>query len=262
MGYFSIFMHVTLLYNALGYTFPTTKGVRKITDKYFKIYEPPMTEERFFNTNDNQCIFYTGGNGEIPCEIYNSFLSKLSAHNLTVNIINKEIKNNHILIKSITHNKATTLIAHSSGAIEALNTCNYLDNIEKIILLDPVDSRILFDNEQFNKKIYLNYPVEDILFINAKKSYQWKWFPPKMPFVPIGALKPSIIAVPNQNTIIAEKFGHCDILDYPWGKFMHQTFAEGYPDRDESTMERYHEWLANVIATYIKEKKVIDTINI
>ena len=44
-----------------GYSIPTSGSVRKVTDKYFKIYEPPITEERFFSANQQQCLFYTGG---------------------------------------------------------------------------------------------------------------------------------------------------------------------------------------------------------
>ena len=61
-----------------GYSIPSGGSVRKVTDKYFKIYEPPITEERFFSPNQQQCLFYTGGGSEIPCEIYSSFLTKLS----------------------------------------------------------------------------------------------------------------------------------------------------------------------------------------
>ena len=117
--------HFVLLLNLCttiyAFSIPTTASVRKITDKYFKIYEPPMTEERFFSPNQHQCLFYTGGNSDIPCEIYSSFLTKLSEQNLTINVVNTDLKKSHTILQSITHNKPTTVIAHSSGSLEALD---------------------------------------------------------------------------------------------------------------------------------------------
>lgn len=241
-----------------GYSIPTSGSVRKVTDKYFKIYEPPITEERFFSANQQQCLFYTGGGSEIPCEIYSSFLTKLSEKNLTINVVNKELKKSHILLQSITHNKPTTVIAHSSGAIEALDACNYLDNIKKVILLDPVDSRFFFNNGEHEKIIEPRYPVHDILFLNARKSYKWKWLPPKVPFIPFFGLHSNQVKFDNKQCIIAKEFGHSDILDYPWGNIMHQTFSEGLNNRDESKIDDYHEWLSTVISEYIKNDELVD----
>ena len=67
--------------------------------------------------------------------------------------------------------------------------------------------------------------------------------------------------VEHKNTIIAKDFGHSDILDYPWGKIMHQTFSEGLKDRDESKIETYHNWLATIIGEYIKyDSLIVDSI--
>ena len=240
------------------YSIPSGGSVRKITGCYFKIYEPPITEERFFSPNQHQCLFYTGGGSVIPGEIYNSFLNKLSDKNLTINVVNKELKKSHIVLQSITHNKPTTIIAHSSGAIEALKACNYLDNIKKVILLDPVDSRFFFNNGGHDNMIEPRYPVEDILFLNARKSYQWKWLPPKIPFIPFFSLNSNQVNIVNKQCIIAKEFGHSDILDYPWGNIMHQTFSEGLNNRDESKIETYHEWLSTVIAEYINTNEIVD----
>ena len=248
----------TLYYSANSYSIPTGGSVRKISDKYFKIYEPPITEERFFSPNQQQCLFYTGGGSEIPCEIYSSFLTKLSEKNLTVNVVNKDLKKSHIHLQSITHNKPTTIIAHSSGAIEALDACNYLDNIKKVILIDPVDSRFFFNQAEYDKIIEPRYPVDDILFLNARKSYKWKWFPPKVPFIPFFGLNSNQVNFHNKQCIIAKEFGHSDILDYPWGNIMHQTFSEGLDNRDQSKIDDYHEWLTTVIAEYINTNKIVD----
>ena len=241
-----------------GYSIPSSGSVRKITDKYFKIYEPSMTEERFFSPNQQQCLFYTGGSSEIPCEIYSSLLTKLSGKNLTINVVNKELKKSYILLQSITHNKPTTIIAHSSGAIEALEACNYLDNIKKVVLIDPVDSRFFFNNGDHEEMIEPKFPVNDILFLNARKSYKWKWFPPKIPFIPFFGLNSNKVKFNNKQCIIAKDFGHSDILDYPWGNIMHQTFSEGLNNRDESKIEKYHEWLSTIITEYINTNELVD----
>jgi hypothetical protein len=255
---FIFYLFLSICYTTDAYSIPTGGSVRKISDKYFKIYEPPMTEERFFSPNQQQCLFYTGGGSEIPCEIYSSFLTKLSEKNLTVNVVNKDLKKSHIHLQSITHNKPTTIIAHSSGAIEALDACNYLDNIKKVILMDPVDSRFFFYQGEHDKIIEPRYPVQDILFLNARKSYKWKWFPPKAPFIPFFGLHSSQVKFDNKQCIIAKEFGHSDILDYPWGNIMHQTFSEGLNNRDESKIESYHEWLSTVIAEYIKNNELVN----
>jgi hypothetical protein len=253
-----IIILLTLSSNIYSFSIPTTASVRKITDKYFKIYEPPMTEDRFFSPNQHQCLFYTGGNSDIPCEIYTSFLTKLSEQNLTINVVNKDIKKSYTILQSITHNKPTTIIAHSSGSLEALEACNYLDNINKLILLDPVDSRFFFDNENHGKAIHTKYTINDMLCINARKTYKWKWFPPKIPFIPFFGLQSNQVVVNHSNAIIAKEFGHSDILDYPWGKLMHQTFSEGLNNRDESKIDKYHNWLATIIGEYIKNDRLIE----
>ena len=246
------------VFNVNSYSIPSSGSVRKVSDTYFKIYEPPITEERFFSPNQQQCLFFTGGGSEIPSEIYTSFLTKLSEKNLTVNVVNKDLKKSHILLQSITHNKPTTVIAHSSGAIEALDACNYLENIKKVILLDPVDSRFFFNNEESEKIIEPKFPIEDILFLNARKSYKWKWFPPKVPFIPFFGLESSQVGFKNKQCIIAKEFGHSDVLDYPWGNLMHQTFSEGLNNRDESKIDNYHEWLSTVISEYISTNELVD----
>ena len=45
-----LFILITICNDIYSFSIPTTASVRKITDKYFKIYEPPMTEDRFFFT--------------------------------------------------------------------------------------------------------------------------------------------------------------------------------------------------------------------
>jgi hypothetical protein len=61
------------------------------------------------------------------------------------------------------------------------------------------------------------------------------------------ALKKDDVKFDNKQFITAKEFGHCDVLDYPWGKIMHETLSEGVTDRDELKIDHYHDWLADVI---------------
>ena len=221
-------------------------STRKLSGHFYKTYENTELKTK----NDNQCLFYTGGSSFIPGELYNSLLQKIADKNITVNVVNKEIKDQYILLDAITDKKPTTLIAHSSGAIEALKACNYLDNIKNVILLDPVDTRFAFDKENKDKIIEPRYKVDDILFINAQKSYEWRVFPFKIPFIPMFALKKDDVKFNNKHSITAKQFGHCDVLDFPWGEIMHNTLSEGLNNRDELKIEDYHEWLADVIYNF------------
>ena len=93
---------------------------RKLSGHFYKTYQ----NTELNTSNDNQCLFYTGGSSFIPGELYDSLLHKIADKNITVNVVNKEIRDQYILLDAITHKKPTTLIAHSSGAIEALKACN------------------------------------------------------------------------------------------------------------------------------------------
>ena len=218
-------------------------STRKLSGHFYTTYE-----NKDLNTaNDNQCLFYTGGSSFIPGELYNSFLTKVADRNITVNVVNKEIRDQYILLDAITHKKPTTLLAHSSGAIDALKACNYLDNVKNVILLDPVDTRFAFDKDNKDKIIEPKYKVDNILFLNAQKSYEWRVFPFKIPFIPMFALTKDNVRFDNKQFVTAKQFGHCDILDYPWGKIMHETLSQGLTDRDELKIDEYHNWLADII---------------
>ena len=242
-----------------SYSFPFNRvAVKEFGKNTVNIFEPPRRFDSNYIDEFEPCLFYTGGNSDIPCEIYSSFLTKLANQNLTVLVINGEIKNNYKLLREICENKPTTVIGHSSGAMEALDVCNHLDNIQRIILLDPVDNRLLFDKENYNKKIRLDNPVNSSLFLNARKSYKWEIFPPKPPFIPFFEFKSDKLEVETIKTITAKEFGHADILDYKWGEFMHNSFAKGIENRDVSKVEIYHNWLARVIKYFIKTGEKLD----
>ena len=165
---------------------PTRIRNYKISGNFYKRYENIEKACPY----DNHCLFYTGGSSFIPGELYDSFLTKVAEKNITVTVVNKEIKDQYIILKSLTDNKPITVVGHSSGAIEALRACDHLDNVKNVILLDPVDTRFVFDknNKNKDKVIEPRYEVDDILFLNAQKSYEWRVFPFRIPFIPAFAL--------------------------------------------------------------------------
>jgi hypothetical protein len=231
---------------------PARKLEIKIDDKYYKKYAP------YNETEAMQCLFFTGGNSIIPPEIYNDFLTKLAQKNVVVNVFNEDLKKNPLILKSLTNNEPTVIVAHSSGAMDALSMCKYLDNVERMVLLDPVDSRIFTDRDNVNKIYDLNYEkVNEIFVINAEKSYKWKLFPPRIPFIPTFSLTLDKINVENKNKLNVREYGHSDILDYFWGLVMHSSISEGVDNRNPLMIEQYHEWLAELIGTYIQNKTIM-----
>ena len=261
---FSFFKCFMCIASVSAFSFPFNRVALKQQGEYsYNIFEPPRRFDSNYIEDYKPCLFYTGGNSDIPCEIYSSFLTKLANENLTVIVVNKDIKNNYSLLKEICEDNPITVIGHSSGSMEAIHACNKLDKINKLILLDPVDNRLLFDKENYNKKIEITSELNSTLFLNARKSYKWELFPPKAPFIPIFQFKTNKLDTPNIKTITAKDFGHADILDYKWGEFMHNSFAKGLDNRDVSKIDLYHAWLSRVISYFIKtgEKLDLKTIN-
>ncbi len=231
---------------------PARKLEQKIENKYYKKYAP------YNETDANQCLFFTGGSSIIPSDLYNDFLTKLAQKNIVVNVVNEDLKKNPVALKSLTNNEPTVIVAHSSGVMDALAMCKYLDNVERMILLDPVDNRILYDRDNVGKEYDLSYQkLNEIFMINAEKSYKWSIFPPKVPFIPIFSLTLDKLNVENKNKLTVREYGHSDILDYFWGLVMHSTISEGVDNRNPLMIEQYHEWLAELIGTYIQNNTIM-----
>ncbi len=256
-----IILVLTLLASTSGYLLPVRQQLNKVSNYFVKTIEPQLISANSFIENKTQCLFYTGGGSEIPGELYTSFLNKLAEQNLTVHIVNRDIKKNHILLRSITNDEPTTIISHSSGAAEAMESCNQLENVNKLVLIDPVDSRFLTTNifnYGSNKEFDFYYQsLDNVLILNADKSYRWRFFPPRIPFIPFFNINPKIINIENKAIVSAHDYGHCDILDYPWGKIMHETISEGIENRNEDIIDTYHNWMARVIAGFIRSNEII-----
>ena len=238
---------------------PIVTSVKKLNEHFYKTYEPAGT---IYGTHANQCIFYPGLYGTVPNELYQSFLGKLASNNLTVHTLDKKMKNSYVNIKAIVYNNPTTIIAHSSGAYEAIEAAKYLDNVDRLVLLDPVNMRstptigidmsIPFMEKKEDKPIYkLPTSIKEVVIINAKKSYKWTFYPFKPPFIPIFSISPDQFEGVKKSVIETDEHGHSDILDYYWSNIMHNSLSEGLSERDELKIDQYHAWVAKEIASHV-----------
>lgn len=213
----------------------------------------------------HEYVFFTGGNSLMPSFIYSNFLDKLKENkyddseiNNMVTVINNFDKTKPVLEQMLTiytRNPNIIPISHSSGATSLINYCSKF-NIKKAILLDPVDNKQLFDKDPLN---YHNF--DDVLILNAKKSYEWKMSLknpiPKLPFIPIGRMKNNFKKYTEINFIDA---GHCDILDNPYSNFMNNNLAEGLDDRD--SVNSYQRCIVELINLFTYEKLNNETMSV
>ena len=201
-------------------------------------------------------LFFTGGNSFMPIDIYSDFISKLK-NNYDVSVIknsnsnfNKESSSIIEQLFDYTSENEIVPIGHSSGCTTLLNYCTKLKNVNKCILMDPVDNNLNKDN---------TYNFESILQINAQKSYRWKAndnFPmnpiPKVPFIPAFAMDTNKFK--NLTKLTVSEYGHCDILDTAFSNVMHNTFAEGNSNRN--SLVTYREFLVELIEKFINNENL------
>lgn len=185
-------------------------------------------------------IFFTGGSNLMSLSIYSEFLNRIKqiypVYNipLTNNNINKKL---NILNKKY---DSIIFLGHSSGCTTAINNCN--NNINKLILLDPVKTPY-YNNKDINF-------LDNVLIINAEKSYKWNLLPPFIPFIPLFKLNYNDLIIDKNKikVITIKNFGHCDIINRPWRDIMHYTrISLGNNNRDNITISGYH----NLIKEYI-----------
>lgn len=265
------FLFSQLLFVNSYLTVPSIKRyTRDINGTPIKVYEPKNINKK----ETHSIIFFTGGNAIITSEVYTNFLSKLASQGLSIFISPSDLEKTDDLFETISEEYLdVTNVGHSSGAVVAIKTANQNKQITKSILLDPVDSDQLFNSFTFPtlpfiennnlKPLKFKY-IKDLLIINAKKSYEWKVFPPTIPFVPAFKMETDKITKDNVNVnlIEAENFGHSDILNPMWSDIMHKTISKGSDDRDETILDEYHDWLANTISTFIYNSQDPSIINL
>lgn len=211
-------------------------------------------------------LFFSGGNSLMPNLIYSGFIEKLNQIS-NVRPIQNSISyfSNDNMVNQLLDNDITDVntfaISHSSGATTLLNHCSKF-NVDKVILLDPVDN-----NKLVNKEFPDINKFSDVLVIKAEKSYKWSFdklrknillIPNvRIPFIPLGKLDTDVFN--NKTEIIIKDFGHCDILDQPYNDYMHNSFSEGNDNRD--LLPLYKSKIVEIIDLFINNKLNEDTLN-
>jgi hypothetical protein len=247
MKFFSLFLLLSQLFSVNSYlSVPSvTRYTRDINGSPIKVYEPRNINKKATHS----VIFFTGGNAIITSEVYTNFLSKLANQGISVFISPHNLEKSDELFETISDEYLdVTNIGHSSGAVVAIKNANQNKDIKNCVLLDPVNSDQLLNSFRFptipfiqnkdQKPLKFKY-IKDLLILNAKKSYEWKLFPPTIPFVPVFKMETEQLVKDNVNInlIEAEKFGHSDILNPMWSDIMHNTISKGSDDRDETILD-------------------------
>ena len=240
-------------------------------NKVVKVYEPNFIDK----SNMNALLFYSGANSLIPGEIYSNFIKALNYYNYSVIIATNDNSVTKELLYSITNEyNCVVPITHSSGYVNCIKTIYNQEKIKKAVFLDPVDNSALvdfklpslsFDFGKMKIEDELTF-LENVLILNAEKSYKWKLFPkPEIPFIPNIGLNINNFKskYPNVNVekLSAEDYGHSDILDSLWSDLMHATISKGNENRDQQNLDEYHLWLAGKINNFIiEEEEIIESI--
>ena len=213
--------------------------------KPINVIEPYYKKKDIYK-NISCILFFSGGSSFITPQIYNNFFIKLVENNFSVYTPSFKYKNIDKLIDILDQNYKEVIIAgHSSGASVALNNCNNY-KIRKLILLDPVNTRIFNVSSLFNIT-----NINLLIYFNALKSYKITFNPFGLPFIPFLRIKNNNLNFKNLCNISyvnSIDFGHADILDKPYADFMHNTrIAVGNKNRSFDSINNYHKFISNNI---------------
>ncbi len=259
-----------------------------------KIYEPKDLNKK----ESTALVFYTGANSLIPGDVYSNFIASLNNLNFTVNVVtnNNEVTDEFLYDIRDDYQEIVP-ISHSSGVVNAIATLNKQKSIKRAVFLDPVDNSKLVNQKFFDflsEDFYkLNY-LSDILVLNAKKSYfqelklpsfqelyktndsqiVYEWntlldnfqLPTfRLPFIPLFALNLNKLQKINKKVniekLLANDYGHSDVLDTLWSDLMHSTLSEGSENRDQEILDSYHDWLAEQIYLFLNKENITNQID-
>lgn len=203
-----------------------------------------------YSFKTNAVLFFTGGSGYMPQDIYTLFLNGAASQNITCYTYNPSLENIDKLINilSTKHNELS-IVGHSSGCMTALKSIKNADKIKSVVLFDPVDDRIIYNIqnnpyktifEKNDKTINIDN-IDNFVIIKAGKSYKWNIFPFKVPFIPLFELK-------TDNIVFNEK----ELSDCSDIKF----------DNDYEIIDTYYDNNDNVIdiTNYNENDKLNNTI--
>ena len=247
---------------------PVNVFKRKYENQIVKVYEPIDIERKDMNA----LIFYTGANALIPGDIYSNFIKALNNYNFSVNVVSSENSATTEFLYDIRDEyKELIPLTHSSGYVNAVETINKQKKINKAVFLDPVDNGKLFDNSVFSvfsdKETILNH-LEDVLILNAGKSYKGSLFPKfEIPFIPAFGVNVKKLEQSNPSLSVtvetAENYGHSDVLDTIWSDLMHTTLSKGNEIREQEVLDEYLDWLALQIYNFVNkdENKNVELIS-
>lgn len=243
------------LISTSAYVFgPITKYVRNFDSK---LQDINVVEKTNLDMKNTTCIvFCTGGSSCMPSYIYSHLFDNIVSNDISIYAPSLNYQNKNELIETLDKEYNEVILAgHSSGATTAIN---YAKNkiVKKIILIDPVDTR-LFSKKYRNKKHDLKN-LDRILFLNAEKSYKITYNPPGLAFIPFLAITPDILNLKKSCKIInmeAKNFGHADILDIPYCNLMHKSrLAVGNSNRTFENIEKYHNWIKDIFINFSRNK--------
>lgn len=222
--------------------------VESFLPKNVKLYE----NFKLKRSNTPCIVFFTGGSSIMPPIIYSDFIDKLVNKELAVCVPQFRYKNLNSLFKELTSEyKSVIVMSHSSGNTVALNAIENLQDtsINKIILLDPVNTRIQNLDKRYNL-----YGVRYLMLANALKSYKINNDPFGLAFIPFLRISLDTLDLNDEcilKTIDTTEYGHCDILDNSYANFMHWTrISVGNKERD---IEIYKSLLADEICKFVME---------
>ena len=224
----------------------------------------PVFEADGVSEKEQACVlFFTGLNSIIPGEIYGDFLTNMAEQGITTYVAGADVEETGDLLEDLVERYANvTVVGHSSGSVNAINTCSLNKDVKKLVLMDPVDNSFLFDKHR-GKPLKLKN-IEKLLFLNAARSYEWNLSPTEFsaPFIPSFEIKPENLQLKKgeHQTIEASAFGHSDVLDKTWADIMHNTISKGSEDRDENVLNEYKLWLGTIIKNFITDEEYEETV--
>lgn len=247
---------------------PAVSSVGKIIKQRLDNEVATLYELENINRKEVPCaVFFTGLNSLIPGDIYSEFLTQMAQQGVSTYVAESDQDNTNDLVDDLIDKYANvTVVGHSSGCLSAIIACNNNKEIKSAVLLDPVDNSMLVSELRGKPLILKN--VENLLFLNAAKSYEWGSSPFNfnIPFIPGFKISNKNLKLKkgSSKTIEAINFGHTDMLDDTWADFMHNSVSKGSEDRDSTVLSEYKFWLGTTIKDFItghQQQEVVKSAN-